>query len=268
MRNPNEKSIQTKKTLSVCVLQYAPVWEDKTQNLHKIESLITNCNPDTNLVILPEMSTTGFSMHAIELAEEMDGETVQKLSLLAKKRQLAICGSFIIQEMAAFYNRFLFFHPNGKIDSYDKKHLFSMALENTAYKAGNKRTLVEYLGWKILPIICYDIRFPIWCRNNLNYDLLLCVANWPNKRTFVWNTLLKARALENQSYTIGCNRVGEDKNNIGYDGSSVIINAKGNELVKAGNEEQILYAELDLSAQMEFRKSFPVLKDADNFQII
>lgn len=268
MENQNEKYIHPKELLNVSVLQFAPEWENKTQNLDKIELLINDCDADTNLIVLPEMATTGFSMHAAALAEEMDGKTVAKLSLFAQKKQLAICGSFIIQETTAFYNRFLFFHPNGKIDKYDKKHLFTMASENASYKAGSDRILIEYLGWKILPTICYDIRFPIWCRNNLNYDLLLCVANWPNKRTFVWETLLKARALENQCYTIGCNRVGSDKNSVEYDGNSLIISAKGNVVSGAKNEEQIISASLDKNTQMEFRKAFPVLNDADGFQII
>lgn len=268
MENKNEQTIHLVDILHVSILQFEPVWENKPKNLTKIEALVNTCTPNTQLIVLPEMATTGFSMNAAELAEEMDGETIQKLSLLAKNKQLAICGSFIIQETAAFYNRFLFFHPNGKIEKYDKKHLFTMASENCSYKSGSERVLIDYLGWKILPVICYDIRFPVWCRNNLNYDLLLCVANWPDKRTFVWKTLLQARAIENQCYTIGCNRMGMDDNNVGYDGNSLIINAKGTVLSKANDEEQVIYASLDKPSQIEFRKAFPVLKDADGFQII
>lgn len=254
--------------LHVSLFQFSPVWEDKTVNLNIIEKMLQSTRSETQLVVLPEMATTGFSMNAAALAETIEGDSIKQMKQWAAQYQVAICGSFIVQEMAAFYNRFIFFYPNGKIDTYDKKHLFTMGKEHCTYTAGSDRKLIDYLGWKILPVICYDLRFPVWCRNNLNYDLFICVANWPATRTFIWDTLLKARAIENQCFTIGCNRIEMDGNGIHYDGKSQILDAKSKVIATANEKEQILYAVLDKREQEKFRTAFPVLKDADGFQII
>lgn len=258
----------TSHLLQVLLFQFEPKWEDKSQNLQQIENVLKGMKPGTELVILPEMATTGFSMNATELAEEMEGDSFIAISKMAVEYQVAICGSFIVQEFASFYNRFIFFHPDGKWETYDKKHLFTMGAENKTYTSGTARKIIQYKGWKILPIICYDLRFPVWCRNNLNYDLIICVANWPSARTFVWNTLLKARAIENQCYVLGCNRIGTDGNQIQHDGNSLILDAKGQVMAEAKNQEEMLYAILNKKVQNDFRAAFPVLKDGDSFQLI
>lgn len=253
--------------LSIAVFQFAPQWLNRRLNLTTINQQIDALEEKPDLFVLPEMFSTGFSMDAIENYTLMDGEDILLLKSMSKEHNVAICGSLIIRDKGAFYNRFIFISPNGNVETYDKKHLFTMGDEHSHYTPGTMRCIIDYKGWKIMPTICYDIRFPVWCRNNMNYDILLCVANWPMVREETWNTLLKARAIENQCYVIAVNRTGTDGNNIQYNGQSVILDAKGQEKMKAGNETEVLETILDKYKLQEYRKTFPVLKDSDSFQI-
>lgn len=254
--------------LKIAVFQFDLKWENIQANLEKIDCILEQLPADVDIVFLPEMFSTGFTMNAAKVAETMDGETMNWLKDISSKYDIAICGSLVIQEDRKFYNRLIFVEPSGKISHYDKRHLFTMSGENTVYTPGNSRLIVKYRGWRICPLICYDLRFPVWSRNLKNYDLLAYVANWPEQRSLVWNTLLKARAIENQSYVVGVNRVGADGNKITYSGQSQIIDAKGTELV-VGKEysEEVVFAELSHSKLEQFRRKFPVLDDTDPYSI-
>lgn len=254
--------------LKIAVFQFDLKWENIQANLEKIDCILEQLPADVDIVFLPEMFSTGFTMNAAKVAETMDGETMNWLKDISSKYDIAICGSLVIQEDRKFYNRLIFVEPSGKILHYDKRHLFTMSGENTVYTPGNSRLIVKYRGWRICPLICYDLRFPVWSRNLKNYDVLAYVANWPEQRSLVWNTLLKARAIENQSYVVGVNRVGTDGNNITYSGQSQIIDAKGTELA-VGQEysEEVVFAGLSYSKQEQFRRKFPVLDDADPYSI-
>lgn len=258
--------MHTTTILKVALLQSDLVWENPSANRKQFEEKINGLPNEVDLVVLPEMFTTGFTMNAAAIAETMQGETVQWLQNLAQKKAIAITGSIVVREKNHFYNRSLFVHPSGKIDSYDKKHTFTLAGEHEVYSSGVERIIVEYKGWKICPLICYDLRFPVWARNTENYDLLLYVASWPKPRIEAWDSLLKARAIENMSYTIGVNRVGVDPNKYEYTGNTVCYNTLGNCLAKnnQGNEE-ILIVELDKEAQIKTRNRFQFLNDKDEF---
>lgn len=254
--------------LKIAVFQFDLKWENIQANLEKVDHLLEQLPADVDILFLPEMFSTGFTMNASTVAEPMDGKSVDWLKDRSSKYGIAICGSLIIQEGGTFYNRLVFVEPSGKVSCYDKRHLFTMGGENTAYTPGNSRLIVKYRGWRICPLICYDLRFPIWSRNRRDYDLLVYVANWPEQRSLVWNILLKARAIENQSYVVGINRVGTDGNNITYSGQSQIIDAKGTELA-VGQEysEEVVFAELSQAKLEQFRRKFPVLDDADSYSI-
>ncbi|UTD15867.1 amidohydrolase [Tenacibaculum mesophilum] len=260
--------MNTTNTLKVALIQSDLVWENPTENRKRFEKKINGLSDEIDLIVLPEMFTTGFTMNASAVAETMEGETVQWLQNLAQEKSIAITGSIIISENNNFYNRLLFVHPSGKIDSYNKKHTFTLAGEHEVFSAGTERVIVEYKGWKICPLICYDLRFPIWARNTENYDLLLYVASWPKPRIEAWNSLLKARAIENMSYTIGVNRVGVDANGYEYIGNTVCYDTLGNCLAKNNQgTEEILIVELDKDKQIETRKRFCFLDDRDAFVI-
>lgn len=255
-------------TLHIALFQMDLVWEDHTANLSKIDQWLKQLSQSTDIVFLPEMFTTGFSMKATELAETMDGPTMQWMIQRSRELDVAICGSLIIKENDHFFNRLVFVEPDGKVHSYDKRHLFTMGNEEKHYHKGFKRLIVNYKGWRICPLICYDLRFPVWSRNNGDYDLLVYVANWPRQRDEVWNTLLKARAIENQAYVAGVNRVGRDGQMIHYSGFSQILDAKGVLLANAEiNQEAVLKAELSYTELQRFRTVFPVLKDGDPYQL-
>ncbi len=253
--------------LRITGFQFAQEWCNIQENIQKIITALESLDDKPDIFVLPEMFTTGFSMDAAQNAETMDADTFAILRNLAEESETAICGSMIIRDKAAFYNRFIFVHPSGEIDTYDKHHLFTMGEENQHYTAGTSRELFEYKGWKIFPTVCYDLRFPVWCRNNLNYDLMINVANWPAPRAEVYNTLMKARAIENQCYAVGVNCVGTDGNNLSYLGQSVVVDAKGLEMKKCGADEEVFTIILDKYALNEFRQKFPVLKDGDSFQL-
>ncbi|MEQ3498981.1 amidohydrolase [Tenacibaculum sp. SSH1-16] len=260
--------MNTTNTLKVALIQSDLVWENPTENRKRFEKKINGLSDEIDLIVLPEMFTTGFTMNASAVAETMEGETVQWLQNLAQEKSIAITGSIIISENNNFYNRLLFVHPSGKIDSYNKKHTFTLAGEHEVFSAGTERIIVGYKGWKICPLICYDLRFPVWARNTENYDLLLYVASWPKPRIEAWDSLLKARAIENMSYTIGVNRVGVDVNGYEYIGNTVCYDTLGNCLAKNNQgTEEILIIELDKDKQIETRKRFCFLDDRDAFVI-
>lgn len=258
--------MNTTNKLKVALIQSDLVWENPSENRKNFEVKINNLSTDIDLIILPEMFTTGFTIKPKNVAEPMNGSTVIWMQKLAREKQCAITGSVIIKENNQFFNRLLFVHPSGKIDFYDKKHAFSLAGEHEIYSSGNKKVLIDYKGWKICPLICYDLRFPIWTRNTENYDLLLYVASWPKMRIDAWDALLKARAIENMSYTIGVNRVGFDANGYQYNGNSAAYDAMGNCLAKNELGEEIsLIIELDKEFQNKVRKKFRFLEDRDLF---
>ncbi|WP_299106320.1 amidohydrolase [uncultured Tenacibaculum sp.] len=254
--------------LKVALIQSDLIWENPKENRNHFEEKINSISKEIDLIVLPEMFTTGFSMNPEQIAETMQGETVIWMQQLAKKRQCALTGSIIITENNQYYNRLLFVHPSGKIEYYNKKHTFTLAGEDKVYTAGNEKLMVNYQGWKICPLICYDLRFPVWARNVEQYDLLLYVASWPKPRIEAWDTLLKARAIENMSFTIGVNRVGVDANDYEYIGNTVCYDTLGNCLAKNNDgEETVLVVTLDKEKQIETRARFQFLEDKDQFTI-
>ena len=257
-----------KNILKVAGLQTDLFWENSDKNIQLFSQLINKLDTTVDLILLPEMFTSGFTMNASLVAETMSGKTVDWMLKTAKAKQAAICGTIVIKENNNFYNRFVFVHPNGKIDSYNKRHSFTLAGENEVYTCGHERSIINYCGWKICPQICYDLRFPVWSRNTENYDLLIYLANWPVTRIKAWDTLLKARAIENMSYTIGVNRVGKDDNNYAYSGNSLIVDYLGGELAKIKDYSSgILIANLDYNKQQQIREKLGFLKDSDTFTI-
>ena len=254
-------------TLKVALIQKDLVWQNAEKNRLQLDKLFSNCKA-VDLIVLPEMFTTGFSMEPKQIAESMQGKTVSWMLRAAKKLDTAIVGSIIIKENNTFYNRMLFVHPNGEIDQYDKRHAFALAGEDKEYTSGNTKLIVEYKGWKICPLICYDLRFPVWSRNIENYDLLIYTANWPKPRVNAWNVLLKARAIENMSYCIGVNRVGVDANGYEYSGNSMAIDFLGNELTDfCEDKEAVIYVHLNKQKMYELRSKLPFLEDKDIFTI-
>lgn len=253
--------------MKIALIQSDLYWEDVFKNRKSFESKINQIDSIVNLVVLPEMFSTGFTMNAPEVAETMEGETVLWLQSLAKQKNFAITGSLIILENEKYYNRMLFVFPSGKIEYYDKRHLFSLAGEDQFYTSGKEKVIVEYLDWKICLQVCYDLRFPVFARNVENYDLLLYVANWPKVRTNAWDTLLKARAIENLSYVAGLNRVGLDVNNYEHVGHSQVIDFLGNFILAPQETESVFIVELDKKAMIETRKKLDFLNDKDIFEI-
>ena len=256
-------------TLRLTILQTDIAWEDKTANLQRLHRRLQQLQGHTDLVVLPEMFATGFSMHARELAEEGEGRTLAALKTWAAQYGIALCGSYIAAEGDRCFNRAFFVTPEGNCAFYDKRHLFRMGLENANYAPGTRRMVVEYRGWRICPLVCYDLRFPVWSRNTDNaYDLLAYVANWPAARRAAWDTLLAARAIENLCYVCGVNRVGTDGNCIRYNGGSVVHDARGTLLAAAADgAEEAQTVVLHLDELRQFREKFPAWKDADPFQL-
>ena len=256
-------------SLRIAMLQYFIVWEDKQANLNKVASWLEKERPEADLLVLPEMFTTGFSMKAAELSEPDEGETIDRVKYWARYFGMAIAGSFIARKDNYFYNRAFFVTPDGNSFFYNKRHLFSIGSEHTVFSAGKEKVIVPYKGWNICLQICYDLRFPVWTRNAANgYDLLIYMANWPASRISSWNVLLPARAIENQAYVCGVNRVGEDGLQVKHNGYSSIYDMKGKLLMEFEPEEEgIKVTTLSLNALNEFRKKFPVWKDADRFEI-
>jgi len=251
--------------INITIIQSNIIWEDKDSNLKNYQNKIDNIESD--LIILPEMFTTGFTMDPKSLAETMSGETVQWMKENASKMNSAICGSIIIEEDDKYFNRFIWVNPDGSIHHYDKKHLFSFAGEDKNYTPGKEKLIIEYKGWKICPLICYDLRFPVWSRNSEEYDLLIYVANWPTKRKLAWKSLLVARAIENQCYVIGVNRIGYDENNY-YSGESKLVNALGETLYVNSHVEDIYTTTISKYELNKVRAQLPFLNDKDNFKIL
>ncbi len=254
--------------LKIALIQSDLVWENPVQNRLNFAKKINSITQPVDIIILPEMFTTGFTMNASELAETMDAETVSWMKSIAKKSNAAIVGSIIISKAHNFFNRLLFVQPDGRIDTYDKRHTFTLAGEHKVYQAGSKRLILDYKGWKICPLVCYDLRFPVWARNTENYDLLIYVANWPKPRIAAWDALLKARAIENMSYCIGVNRVGLDASNYEYSGSSAVYDVLGEKISNiAIGIEQIEILTLEEKHIKKYREKLQFLNDQDGFNL-
>lgn len=255
--------------MRISLIQDIIFWADKAANLQEIGEQLTLLAGHTDLVVLPEMFTTGFCPDKLQLAETMDGETVQTLRAWARKHQLAITGSFIAAENDKLYNRAFFVYPTGIIETCDKRHLFSLGGEPDNLTAGSKRLIVNYCGFNICVLVCYDIRFPVWSRNiNNEYDLLIYVANFPKRRIADWDILLKARAIENQTYVCGVNRVGVDGLGIDYNGHSALLDFKAAQLITFyENKTAILTKDISLEPLLRYREKFTVWQDADEFEI-
>ena len=254
--------------MKTAVIQTDIIWENPAENRSVLEAKINSITNDIDLLILPEMFTSGFTMNPSSVAETMQGTTIFWLKNIAKAKNCAITGSLIITENKNFYNRMVFVFPDGEIQYYDKKHLFTLAGEDKVYTSGTEKVLVNYNNWKICLQVCYDLRFPVFSRNTENYDLLIYVASWPKVRTNAWDILLKARAVENISYVIGVNRIGTDNNNFEYIGHSQIIDELGNFIIKPTENEGVFIADLEKNKMIETRKKLNFLEDRDYFDLI
>jgi len=253
--------------LRLCLAQADLVWENKTENLKLLYSMVKPV-AEVDVIVLPDMFTTGFTMNAKDYAIAPNGDAVQWMIRLAAEKNACVVGSLIIVEAGKYYNRLFWVQPDGQYFSYNKRHLFTLAGEEKVYTPGNERLLIEYKGWRIMPLVCYDLRFPVWSRNNVNYDLLLYVANWPERRSYHWQQLLKARAIENQSYVVGVNRVGNDGNGVFHSGNSAAIGALGEEITAIlPNEASTTMVTLSKTKLNEVRKKFSFLDDQDAFEI-
>ena len=260
--------METKDNLRITLAQADLAWEDPLQNRQYFDGLIRHLTGKSDLVVLPETFTTGFSMRPGDLAESMDGPTVKWLLQLSHETGVAICGSLLIMDNELYFNRFVFVTPNGELSFYNKRHLFSIGGESDFFTAGQERLIVPFLGWRIGLYVCYDIRFPVWCRNLNDTDLMIFTANWPAARSKVWKTLLRARAIENQVYVAGANRIGTDGEGISYLGESQVVNPRG-EVVKKSNskDRSMLSYKISKKSLDDFREKFPVARDADHFLI-
>ncbi len=253
--------------MKVSLIQTALSWEDPAANLDQIGAQLAQLSASTDLVVLPEMFTTGFTMNPASVAEQTNGLTLDWLRRQAAQLDAAITGSFVVEENGNFYNRLAWVFPDGKFKTYDKRHLFTLAGEDQFYTAGTERLIVEWKGWKICPLICYDLRFPVWSRNDVEYDLLIYVANWPERRRHHWRSLLMGRAIENQVYTIGLNRVGVDGKDIRYTGDSCVIDYNGEIRASLAIDTSTVTIELDKASQAAFRERYAFLADQDQFTI-
>ncbi len=242
-------------------------WENTRANLDMFDEKLVGLEGKTDLVILPEMFTTGFSMQAESMAEAMGGQTFQWLQAKAAALGAVVTGSVMVRENGYFYNRLLWVRPDGTFEYYDKRHLFTLAKEHNTYMPGAKKLVTEWKGWRICPLICYDLRFPVWARNTEDYDLLVYVANWPETRSHHWKTLLAARAIENQSFVIGVNRVGTDQNRLAYSGDSSLVDYAGQVLYQVTGVEDVFSCTLDKKALKAYREKLNFLRDQDNFKI-
>ena len=253
--------------LRVTLVQTELAWQDPAANRHRLAAHFRGLVGHTDLVVLPEMFSTGFSMAAAELAEDMDGPTVDWMREEAAALGCVIAGSLIVRDGGRCYNRLVWARPDGSLEHYDKRHLFRLAGEQEHYAAGSRRLVVALKGWRVCPMICYDLRFPVWSRSRGDYDLLLYVANWPQRRALAWSTLLRARAIENQSYVVGVNRIGKDGNGTTYAGDSVAVDFLGQPLSSEGGGDRVETAVLDLESLRAYRESFPAHLDADRFEL-
>ncbi|MEP6683179.1 MAG: amidohydrolase [Parafilimonas sp.] len=264
-------------TLTCTLIQTKLFWQDAVANRQMLEEKINSIKEKTEIIILPEMFSTGFSMQPEKFAETMDGETIQWMKKIASSKKIILTGSLMMNDDDEYFNRLIWMLPNGDFGYYDKRHLFAYGDENNHYSAGNKRLIASVKGWKLNLQVCYDLRFPVWARqsaslytnngNALEYDVLIYVANWPERRSLAWKTLLQARAIENQCYVIGVNRVGDDGNNVYHAGDSMVVDPLGEILYHKKDEEDIFTIELNKQHLEDVRKRFPFWKDADRFTI-
>jgi omega-amidase len=264
-------------TLTLTIIQTQLHWEQKAENLQMLEAKINSITEKTEVIILPEMFSTGFSMKPELLAETMDGETIHWMKRISAAKKVILTGSIIIKEGENYFNRLIWMLPNGEVGIYDKRHRFAFAGEHNHYTAGSKRLIASVKGWKINLMVCYDLRFPVWARQShktsgeqqgLEYDLMVYVANWPDKRSHMWRTLLQARAIENQSYCIGVNRVGDDGNGIYHSGDSMVVTPLGEVLYHKAHDEDIFTITLKKEDLETVREKMPFWKDADPFLIL
>lgn len=253
--------------MKIALIQSSLFWENPIANRNFFEEKINAIAEKVDLIVLPEMFSTGFTMNPSSVAETMQGETIIWLQSLAITKNTAITGSVIIKEKGNYYNRLLFVFSSGEIQYYDKRHLFTLAGEDKVYTPGKEKLIVEYLGWKICPLICYDLRFPVFSRNVEDYDVLLFVANWPKPRINAWDILLKARSVENMCYTIGVNRIGFDNMNLEYNGHSQMIDFFGNFVLEPQENEGVFITELNKEKLVETRKKLGFLNDKDSFEL-
>lgn len=255
--------------MQISILQTALHWEDPVANRAMLAQKMNALKGVTDIVVLPEMFTTGFSMNASVLAEPMEGPTVNWLSEQAADIGAVVTGSFICLEDGHYYNRMVWMYPNGSYQYYDKRHGFSLAGEHEVFTRGRDRLLVEWKGWRICPMVCYDLRFPVWLRQQKTdrYDLLVLVANWPDRRAHHWRTLLEARAIENQAYLAGVNIVGHDGKGLAYNGDSSLIDFSGQVMCRISGEPGLFTGTLSLEALRQYRQQFPFLNDADDFEV-
>jgi predicted amidohydrolase len=279
---------KTAESLTVTIIQSNLHWENKEANLAMFEQKIRSSEDKMEIVVLPEMFNTAFSMKPERLAETMEGATLQWMKRISSEKKIILTGSFIVEEDGAYFNRLIWMLPSGDYGYYDKRHLFAFAGEDEHYTGGNKRLIASVKGWRINLQICYDLRFPLWARQSVplvplpdggfeksnpgndlqpEYDVLIYVANWPERRNHAWKTLLQARAIENQCYVVGVNRVGNDGNDIYYSGDSMIVDPMGKILYTSVHEEDIFTYTLTLQQLNEVRDRYPFLKDADPFII-
>jgi len=256
--------------LKIALIQTDLVWEDITANLAILEEKIAALPEPADVIVLPEMFSTGFSMNAPRRAEAMNLATTRWLKMIAAQTQALIIGSFQVKEGGNFHNRLLCVRPEGTYESYDKRHLFRYGAEHETFTAGSERLVVTWKSWRICPLICYDLRFPVWSRQDSenSYDLLLYVANWPAARAYAWDTLLRARAIENLSYVVGVNRTGSDGNGIAYSGGSLALDFLGEIITNLGEAESVKVVQLVKEPLEKYRSSFPALLDADRFSIL
>jgi omega-amidase len=262
--------------LRIALIQTDIYWEDIAANLKMLDEKVNIINGDADLIVLPEMFSTGFSMVPDRLAESMDGSAVQWMRKVAAQQKCVVTGSLMIYDEydgeKKYYNRLVWMKPDGLYEVYDKRHLFSMSDEPKKYTRGSKQLTIDLNGWKIRPMICYDLRFPVWARNAVNdqreadYDVLIYVANWPERRALAWRTLLPARAIENQTYVVGVNRVGREGEDISYAGDSSVIDPLGNILYHKEQEADVAIIKLNYEEMIKGRRQFPFLKDADRFE--
>jgi predicted amidohydrolase len=262
--------------LTLALVQTSLHWEQPEANMAMLEEKVSRLTGAADVIVLPEMFTTGFSMNAATLAEPMHYRAHRWMKQVADRTGALVLGSFITRdrESAHFYNRLMWMEPGGEFKTYDKRHLFRMAEEEKTYTAGDSRLVAEWKGWKICPLICYDLRFPVWSRNSwlpaegrMAFDLLVYVANWPKPRSIAWSTLLRARAIENLCYCAGVNRVGSDGKGIEYEGLSAAVDPKGVTLASADDREEVVTVRLSGARLLEYREKFPAWRDADRFEI-
>ena len=253
--------------MKVAILQMNTTWHNIQANMDWLKTQVQQFK-NTNLLLLPETFLSGFTNNVEAHALTMESAELYELKALASENNVTIAGSLIIEDGGLYYNRFLFWFPNGSVQYYDKRHLFSMSDENKYFSAGTSRKVFDLNSWRILPQVCYDLRFPVFSRNNLNYDVAIYTANWPAVRDHVWQALLKARAIENQCYVVGVNRIGCDPKGIDYLGNSMCVDPRGNVIAIADKTQDVLCFEMNKDAMMDFRKSFPVLNDMDGFSLV